>query len=69
MLLTAITTWLLLSHGNCLYETSRNTSPVIKFIDEQQGRDQAVIPAVLNDVAENRFQAKGAQFNQLDGKL
>lgn len=51
------------------YESSRSISPVIKFIDEQQGRDQAVILAVLNDVAENRFQAKGAQFRQLDGKL
>jgi phage-related protein len=51
------------------YQTSRKTSPVIKFIDEQQDRDQAVILAVLNDVAENRFHAKGAQFRQLDGKL
>ena len=51
------------------YQTSRNSSPVIKFIDDQQERDQAAILAVLNDVAENRFQAKGAQFRQLDGKL
>ena len=51
------------------YQTSRTTSAVIKFINEQPDRDQAVSLAVLNDVAENRFHAKGAQFRQLDGKL
>jgi phage-related protein len=50
-------------------QTSRNSSPVFNFIDDQQERDQAVILAVLHEVAENRFQAKGAQFRQLDGKL
>ena len=51
------------------FETSSGRSPVTKFIDEQPGRDQAVLLAVLNDIEQNGFQAKGATFRQLDGKL
>lgn len=51
------------------YETILGRSPVTDFIDKQPARDQAVIVAVLEDVEENGFGAKGLQFRQIEGKL
>lgn len=51
------------------YETRSGRSPVTKFIDEQPERDQAAILAALHSVEERSFEAKGAIFRQLDGKL
>ncbi|MBL6990568.1 MAG: type II toxin-antitoxin system RelE/ParE family toxin [Bacteriovoracaceae bacterium] len=51
------------------YETSSGRSPVTDFIDKQPKRDQAVILAVLNDISEEGYGAKGCQFRQLEGKL
>lgn len=51
------------------YETTNGRSPVTKFIDEQPTRDQAIIVAVINEIAENGLQAKGAVLRQLEGKL
>lgn len=51
------------------YETSSKRCPVTDFIDKQPKNDQAVILAVLEDIIENRFNAKGCQFRQLEGKL
>lgn len=41
------------------YETSSKRCPVTDFIDKQPKNDQAVILAVLSDIAENGFNAKG----------
>ena len=51
------------------YETPSGRSPTLDFIDKQPARDQAVLVAVLEDVENNGFAAKGAQFRQLQGKL
>ena len=51
------------------YKTNSGRAPVTRFIDEQPLRDQASILAVLHEVEVEGFQAKGAIFRQLDGKL
>ncbi len=51
------------------YQSSSGRSPVVKFIDDQPKRDQAVLLAVLSEVEEMGLQAKGAVFRQIEGKL
>ena len=51
------------------YETKLGRSPVIKFIEGQPIRDQAVIAAILSDIETNGFNARGVYFRQLEGKL
>lgn len=51
------------------YQTTRNRCPIVDFIEKQPERDQAVILAVLSDINEFGFNAKGCQFRQLEGKL
>ncbi|RLA61575.1 MAG: type II toxin-antitoxin system RelE/ParE family toxin [Epsilonproteobacteria bacterium] len=51
------------------YTTPRKRSPVTDFIDKQPKQDQAVILAVLQDIADEGYGAKGCQFKQLEGKL
>ena len=51
------------------YETNRGRSPITDFIEDQPNRDQAVLVAVLDNIQNEGFSAKGANFRQLDGKL
>jgi phage-related protein len=51
------------------YETIRKRSPVTDFIDAQDKKDQAIILAVLENIHEHGFNAKGCQFRQLEGKI
>lgn len=51
------------------YETSSGRSPITDFFDKQPKRDQAVILAVLQDIVDEGYGAKGCQFRQLQGKL
>jgi len=51
------------------YETLRKRSPGTDFIDSQDKRDQAVLLAVLGNIRDDGFNAKGCQFRQLEGKL
>ena len=51
------------------YCSSSESSPILKFIDKQTKRDQAVILRVLKEIEDHDFNAKGASFRQLEGKL
>ena len=51
------------------YESSSQRSPVTDFIDKQSKNDQAAIIAILTDIQDNGFNAKGCKFRQLKGKL
>ena len=51
------------------YENKSGRSPILKFIDEQSIKDQAIIVAVLDDIEVNGFNARGVSFRQLEGKL
>lgn len=51
------------------YENRPGKSPVIKFLDSLTVSDQAIIASIFSRIESDKFQAKGANFRQLDGKL
>ena len=51
------------------FETASKRSPITEFIDEQGKIDQAAILAVFGEIEQNGFDAKGAVFKHLEGKL
>ena len=51
------------------YTHSSGRSPITDFIDKQSRIDQAIISAVLEDIEDSGFTAKGCKFRQLKGKL
>ena len=51
------------------FTSQSGRSPVTKFIDGLSLKDQSVILAVLADIQDHGFDARGVQFRQLQGKL
>lgn len=52
-----------------LYELSNGRSPVAEFIEEQSKRNQAIIFAELDDLAEFGLMPRGDKLRPLEGKL
>ena len=51
------------------FTTESNRSPVTDFIDTLQIKDQAVVLAVLQEISDYGFKAKGVRFKQIKKKL
>lgn len=51
------------------FTTESNRSPVTSFIDSLQVKDQAIVLAVLEEISNYGFKAKGVKFKQIKKKL
>ncbi len=51
------------------YETARGKSPVTDFIDKQSKKEQAVLLAVIQNITQFSYKAKGCKFKHLENKL